>query len=509
MRSGLLRRRLDGSALLSTMIALFILTSGMVLILAQVGDAVRMNRKQRSAAAAFNLAESGAELGVLWLRKQAYPPTDTTDITPFGGAQNLGEGTYTVTITPYESNKTAYLKKFRVTGTGIVRQERKKVEIVVQQASFGRYAYFTDQELTVTGSPIQWRTGDTVDGPAHSNNSNGTIFNITYTGSSPIFLDKLTAVGTSINYSPSAPTNEATFKKVFKNGSQGYQLGVPYIPLPTSSDVQRNAAWGASGGFPGSNGVYLRADNDGGIYIRGDAAIKLSVNASGDQVIEVTQGSNVTKLTMNRATKSITTTGPVGSGSAKSASSLGTGVIYCTGNITSLQGEVADNRVVNGEIAVRSELTIATDVNAGKNIEITGNLVYRTRPDKTLDPSASVNLRAGTLGLVARNTTIDKNAPSNLEIDAVTMSGGENLSDGSFSVENYSSKTPTGKLKVLGGIIQKKRGAVGTFNSSTGAMISGYEKDYIYDPRLATNPPPFFPTTGTYERLSWRLVGGN
>ena len=63
-----------------------------------------------------------------------------------------------------------------------------------------------------------------------------------------------------------------------------------------------------------------------------------------------------------------------------------------------------------------------------------------------------------------------------------------------------------GTLKVLGGIIQNARGPVGTFNSSTGEMITGYSKNYTYDPRLASNPPPYYPTTGQYERLSWRTL---
>lgn len=501
----------SGSALLTTVFALFVLTAAMILVLTQVSGAIHLNRKQRAATAAFNIAESGAELASLWLRKQPYPPTKTLD--PFNGPKPLGtddteEGTYEVTVESHPDNAkpSQYLKRFLIVSTGTVRGESKTVEVVLQQASFGRYAYFTDQELAVTGSPIQFRTGDRIDGPAHSNNSFGTNFNITYTSAdNPIFLDKLTAVGTTINYSPSMPSNETTFRKIFKGGSQGFQLGVPYVPLPSSTDVQRNAAWGSSFGFPSTDGVYLRSGVDGGFYIRGNAAIRFSVNAAGNQVITVTQGTKVTAITLNRATKEVTTSGPVGPGSAKTATGLGTGVIFCTGDITSLQGEIADNLVSNGQITTRSEFTVATDVNAGKDIEITGSLVYKTRPDKTLDVGADANLKAGTLGLVAHNTTIDKNAPTSLEINAVTLSGGENIADGSFGVENYSSKA-VGRLRVLGGIIQRKRGAVGTFNSSTGAMTAGYEKDYVYDPRLAINPPPFFPTTGGYERLSWRLL---
>lgn len=82
------------------------------------------------------------------------------------------------------------------------------------------------------------------------------------------------------------------------------------------------------------------------------------------------------------------------------------------------------------------------------------------------------------------------------------MAGGKNTTDGSFYNEGWSSKSP-GQLTLTGGIIQKKRGPVGTFDPNTGNQSSGYSKNYSYDRRMAVNPPPFFPTTGTYERLSW------
>jgi hypothetical protein len=73
----------------------------------------------------------------------------------------------------------------------------------------------------------------------------------------------------------------------------------------------------------------------------------------------------------------------------------------------------------------------------------------------------------------------------------------------SFRVENYSSG-PTdvndcgtvdwgrGCLFLTGGIIQERRGAVGT----TGG--TGFLKRYSYDRCAVTIPPPYFPTTGRF-----------
>ncbi len=355
MSARLLRSR-RGSALPITITAMFLVVSATTGVLLITANALHVNNKQRSGAAAFNISESGAEMAALWLKDQPYPPTGTSPIEPFGGPQTLDEGTYRVTVTPDPDNPTSYLKTFVIASTGTVRGTTKKVEVVVKQASFGRYAYFTDKETSsISGGAIWWKAGEIVDGPVHSNNSNGSNFNINYNNSNaPIFLDMVTGSGSTINYNPSRPRNETTFRRIFLNGSKGFKLGVPEIPLPPTSDAQKNAAWGSTGGFPSSNGVYLRAGSNGGVYIRGDAAMELRLDASGNQEMVITQGSNVTTVTFDKFMQSTTVTGPVGTGSPTTAGSLGTGVIYCTGNITSLKGEVADNRVIGEDVELQT-----------------------------------------------------------------------------------------------------------------------------------------------------------
>ncbi|MHB9035195.1 MAG: hypothetical protein ACYC64_00910, partial [Armatimonadota bacterium] len=492
-----------GSMLLITMVALFLVTTLAVAVLSITSSTLYMNNRQQFRAIALNISESGAEIAALWLRDQPYPPTQTQQFAPVA----MNNGSYTVTIHPDPGNTTAFLKTFIIESVGQFGNVSKSVEVVIRQASFGRYGYFTDKETSsVSGGAIWWAAGEVVDGPVHSNNTNGTNFNINYNNSnSPIFLDMVTAAGSSINYSPSRPRDENTFKRIFANGSKGFKLGVDPIALPPSTDAQKEAAWGGTSGFPTTTGVYLRGSSNSGICIVGDSTIQLALDASGNQQIIIKQGSNTTTITQNKSTNSTSVTGPVGSGSVTSMSHLPNGVVYSTGNITSLKGEVADNLVSGDTIATRSEITIATNVNSGKNITVTDNIIYHTRPDKTLDPTDPVNLAAGTLGLVANNVTISSSAPANLEIDAVCMAGSQTTAAGSFSVANYSTKKPTGTLTVLGGLIQKARGPVGTFNPSTGQTVTGYRKNYHYDPRLAQQPPPYYPTTGQYDRLSWRV----
>jgi hypothetical protein len=502
-----------GAMLMVILTSLFMIVTLTVAVLTITSNSLYTNRQQVARASALNVAESGAERGALWIRQQAIPPSGTADINITSSVGNPPTGTWSVIVRPDTNNPIQFLKIYRIISAGTVRNQTKRVEVVVKQSSFGKYAYFTDSETSSGGGAIWWNSKDKIDGPVHSNNKGGTNFNIDYsawssnTPTRPIFLDMVTGSGTRINYTPSRPTTETAFKKVFLNGSSGYRLGAEIINLPPTTTAQKEAAWGAASGFPTTTGVYLRADSAGGLFIQGDSTIVMSVSGTGNQVMTIKQGTNTTVVTYNKSTGTITTSGPMGSGSATTASSMSNGVIYCTGNVTSLSGTVADNVVSSGQITQRSAFTIATDTSGGKDITVTGDIVYKTRPNKTLAPDAAVNLAAGTLGLVARNIKIADDGTSahvhaNREIDAVMMAGGSNTT-GSISVNNYNLGTK-GTLKVVGGLIQSVRGIVASL--SGGSVSTGYAKDYSYDPRMSAAPPPFYPTTGQYDRMSWQVL---
>lgn len=507
-RAGVLRRRHPGSALVAVIFVLLVMTlmGGTLVTLTMnnlhVGDIQRRN------AIAFNLAESGSSRASLWLRQQASPPSGTSAFDPWTNPVAFGDGSYSVTITPDAANATNYLKKYFITATGTANARTQKVEAVMRQASFGRYAYFTDYEVSsITGNPIWFKKGEVIDGPAHSNNTDESDFHINWNGSTaPIFLDQVTAAGDAITYNPGMPTNETDWKKIFRDGSRGFKLSVNRIELPDSTNVQRDAAWGATSGFPSTNGVYVPNNGSatlGGIYIKGDSTVALSV-VGGNQVFTIVQGGTTTTITLNKSTNQ--TDVQVGAGTVDHYDGLTNGVIYSADNITSLQGTVADNQVSGGSIVKRTAFTIAADVNAGKKITIGGHLQYNTSPDKTQAYNSTANLAAGTLGLVAKDVMIGSAAPSDLKLHAVVLAGGKNTTDGSFWVETWGTGGAKGNLNLIGGLIQKKRGPVGTFNPTTGATVTGYAKNYSYDPRMADNPPPFFPTTGGYDQLSWRRI---
>lgn len=74
--------------------------------------------------------------------------------------------------------------------------------------------------------------------------------------------------------------------------------------------------------------------------------------------------------------------------------------------------------------------------------------------------------------------------------------------DNSFIVQNYDKGARlTQKLQVVGGIYQRHRGTVGT---GGGAGGTGYDKQYIYDDRLKSLPPPYFLEPAA---APWQVVG--
>ena len=112
------------------------------------------------------------------------------------------------------------------------------------------------------------------------------------------------------------------------------------------------------------------------------------------------------------------------------------------------------------------------------DLEIQNSLVYK---DDKVD----------CMGVVAGNDIIVKTDPytkKDLTLHMTMMA-----LNGSFYVDKYSSGYPRGTLSILGGLIQYQRGPVGTF--SGGSISTGYSKNYRYDEKLKTSPPPNYPTT--------------
>jgi hypothetical protein len=297
----------------------------------------------------------------------------------------------------------------------------------------------------------------------------------------------------------------------------------PVIPLPTTDYAQEYVALGVSPPNPASapapnlpttTGAVITAG--GGIYIHGDNQVALSVNGSGNQVITVTTNptgatlvQTITINTANGATGAtmVSVKTPLIGSPTTTTTSVATalnGMVFSDGNITALSGTVANNRVdTNGNITTRNTMTIATDTAALKTITLSNSVKYATARNLAVAQSAdnNFNTNAAILGLMAYNVMVMNGAPSNLEFDASIFC------TGTFAAAN--ALAPVGSAGVMtsiGGVIVHDAGIFAYANSS-GLITSGYNEQYHYDQRLANNPPPYFPTTGShYDVVSWQNV---
>ena len=564
------RRRRQAGFSLATMISLLFI---MALIggaaMSLVSTSLKLAQKQVDATEALNIADAGVDLAYAWLTSQDPPPlsaglksmgnfygTSGTIPAPFG---RVGSS-LTVRIRADATNPSSTQKRYLVESTGLMPSGAKVVvRTYMQQVSFGKYAFFADND-----GDGYWAYNNYFEGPFHANDSDGkptTIFWKTGQQANPMFQyagdDAFSVSGDVLWWknaigTVAAPTLASDFTSLAASGQSSVTTGYktdasgnllydtsgqkipnsPRIPLPTTTYSQQYVALGltppvpatsgvSGGSLPTANGVKFTPG--GGLYIKspnkssanaGDNDVTLQVDALGNQQIVVAQkisGNTTTQtVTINKTlgiTTIVTQAPPLYLPVSSVTTGLPNGMVYSDGTITSLKGTVANNTVVGSGAAAtvlsRSAMTITTDISAGRDIYIADDIKYQVNRDfaKKQDNDSNFNLNAGTLGILTRKAIIRKGAASthsyNLQID------GSVFATDSFYPEDY--KGPIGKMVQTGGVIVKNSGIFANGNSS--GITSGYNEEYHYDNRLADNPPPFFPTTGTqYDIKSWQRV---
>jgi len=158
-------------------------------------------------------------------------------------------------------------------------------------------------------------------------------------------------------------------------------------------------------------------------------------------------------------------------------------------------------------------LNMALTIGSNGHLGMSGSLLYQNRD--LLDPDNDIML-----GIVVKDGdfliaedpdnpnwagpaewgspwTIDTYFVSDLEFDGVIM-----VLDGVFETEsqNPTHLPPIIDLRIVGGYIINTEGYT-TWPSN------GYYSDIVYDPRLMTMHPPFFPQTGIWDTAYWEEEG--
>ncbi|MGA3286766.1 MAG: hypothetical protein ABSD46_05020 [Bacteroidota bacterium] len=157
------------------------------------------------------------------------------------------------------------------------------------------------------------------------------------------------------------------------------------------------------------------------------------------------------------------------------------------------------NLHIKGQIDGHITASAVRSGSSGGNVYIDSSITYKVPP--LLTGGATNLLCDDLLGIVAdRDVIIDDNLANPASL---TINGSILCRTGGLVAENYDDTRRIGTLTLVGGLQQFDRKGVGTFNSSTGAQVHGFAKNYSYDPRLQYEAPPSYPKMQRYRVLSW------
>lgn len=145
---------------------------------------------------------------------------------------------------------------------------------------------------------------------------------------------------------------------------------------------------------------------------------------------------------------------------------------------------------------LQGKVTLGASLSSGVsngNIYLDDNIVYNTDPS---DPNCP-----DMLGLVATNNVIITDNAANkhdINVNASIFS-----LKGGLQAENYSTIPYCGSIRLTGGLIEYQAQATGVFDPYSGIITHGYNSNIRFDERFMTHVPPSFPTSASYEVLTW------
>jgi len=456
------------------------------------------------------------------------------------GSSDSAQYRYEVDISEYAN--TGVIK---VLSTGKVGTSVRSVAASVRQQGFIDFLYFTDYEIQdpqLSGaastcvthawegrgsgcSEIAFGGGDTINGPAHSNDTMR-ICDATFT--QQVTTSSTTNASTGLRYTKKDSLGNGCSGQVFPTGTTQPDYAST-IDMPATNTQQKR-----------ETRKDLAEVTDPGCLYTGPTDI--TFNANGTMTVK----SPYTKATQTTGDASTggDTAGPcgtAGTGSGKLGSSAGATVPVPDDNLVYVQNVPAASTDVNytsttqlkstcnddnhvgyprsgetapslgtapcaygsrtGDAFVHGTLKGSVTVAAENYLYITGDMTYADASSDVLGLTATnavwvwnpygTSTTSYTCYFIltcSRSTTGAMLSDSNRTIDAAIISVAH-----TFQVQNYDKGGDRGTLTVLGAVAQKFRGIV---RSGT----NGYTKDYQYDPRLKYISPPKFlsPVTTTY-----------
>jgi hypothetical protein len=433
----------------------------------------------------------------------------------FDGSWGAVPGSGSTARFRYEVDASEYYSQgiLRLRSTGLVGDETRTVVADLRQAGFVHYLYFTDMEIqdpavTRSGSDcyrygwstparpsrcdnIHFASGDVINGQVHSNDIiyacgatfKGAVTTAWNRASGPRYLCDTTG---------GAPTFEVRDPQ--RGNSPSY---LPVLAMPETNSEIRTAALESGCVYTGPTSI--RLDPDGFMTVRSpltrapsaSCGTASQLRSDGGARVRVPDGGavyvqNVPSVRTDpnyrdrpRACAAGNDIGYPAANEVAPAAIDGVGPYDCHSGDIFVQG------TLNGQVTLAAE----------NFVYITGNTVYADRDDDML-------------GLIGNNMVYVRNpvtetcsrwscSTSGPRSPSITIEAAI-LSLRSFAVQNTGVSGIRGNdLTVRGSIAQAFRGVV--------AQNSGYDKDYVYDPRLRFRSPPHFlsPVTSAYGVSTW------
>jgi len=186
------------------------------------------------------------------------------------------------------------------------------------------------------------------------------------------------------------------------------------------------------------------------------------------------------------------------------------GVIYDKGADIHLSG------TLSGKVTIVSEGSSGA---GNGNIYLEGDMIYKTDPmipngegGYMINP-ASVDVDGkpiDLLGIIATNDILVSTAGNlggylnNVVNRNIQIDGGIFCNSGGFKVQGLGSSpanVPLGSIYLQGSMTAGKEEVVAQFSSNT--LTAGYNRNVIFDERLAIGPPIWFPYLDYYRAISW------
>lgn len=519
-----MRRNRRGSVLLLAIFFLVTLSFLGIAFASLMPTEMRAAGRQKLQAAAFYAADAGIAHAMAWMEKAAKRGDDPLE----GGATKtwsspLGEWVWTVTLTPDSQtppNGQNSVKVYEIRSEARLEGRLYRTVIALaRQETFARFAWFEDQRASNLWIPA---TLYRFDGPFHSNSRIRVSVPSGYYeqdtpptfGAEVTVKEKYEESPDGVQYSGEPPYDAegnpvvGRYERLYRDGRVGLRTGVNAVEMPTDSVELSKAAWGSSSPPPSAPGVHLgvrsdSSDTAGGVFIVGDVdSVVLAVEDGGNRSATIQQGDATVKVVETLEAPLTAPDGtPVGvgntlvydaSGGFSIHAGLTNGTIYATGSIQSLKGTNKGKR------------TVAVDLAAQKDIVLGGHLLRADTPQGQ-EPTGSRD-SLGVVGFKVRvPTSIPRDRDNPLDVYAGIFAGTKG-SEGGLYIDGWDNYQGAGKLRLYGGLMQAYKPPWGYFSGST--LLSGVTLESHYDENLANSPPPFFPTIGKFQVVSYREEAG-